>query len=214
MDTAECNSQSGQIRTDIAPDGDVILVVGPQKVRLRVHSQFLRSASKVFAAMLGPRWNDGRGLSEAHTHEVSLMEDDADAMRTICYVIHLRNDDVPQVIKPRELLQILIVSDKYDFHLALKYLFKDQLKPRAETKYLFNCHLKPSAESKRVDMGYLMAAAFLLGNTDVFAVHTLELVLEYKGSFWKFFDDPITSQIVPMKTFCMFSNRAPILVKV
>jgi hypothetical protein len=198
IDTVECNGQPDPVQTDIAPDGDVILVVGPEKARLRVHSQFLRAASNVFAAMLGPCWKEGQGLFEGR--EVSLMEDDADAMRTICYVIHLRNDDVPESIKPRELLQILIVSDKYNFHLALKYLIKDQLRPREE--------------AKRVDMGYLMAAAFLLGNTKLFAAHTLALILDCEGSFLEFFNDAITIQIVPVKTFRTFSNRVWNFIKI
>jgi hypothetical protein len=38
----------------IAADGDVILVIGPEKVKLRVHSLFLKEASKPFSAMFGP----------------------------------------------------------------------------------------------------------------------------------------------------------------
>jgi hypothetical protein len=36
---------------EIAADGDVILVVGPEKVKLCVHSLFLKAASKPFSAM-------------------------------------------------------------------------------------------------------------------------------------------------------------------
>src|SRR5262249_24550771 len=95
MDTAERNGESDLI-TDISPDGDVVLVVGPQNVRLRIHSQCLQCASNVFGAMFGPHWSEGQGLSKESPREVPLVEDDADALRIICCVIHHRNDDVPQ----------------------------------------------------------------------------------------------------------------------
>jgi hypothetical protein len=41
---------------EVAKDGDVILVVGPEGRRMRVSSCVLRIASKVFAAMFGPNW--------------------------------------------------------------------------------------------------------------------------------------------------------------
>jgi hypothetical protein len=63
MDTAERNGKSDPV-ADISPDGDVVLVVGPRNVRLRIHSQCLRCASKVFGAMFGPHWSEGQGLSK------------------------------------------------------------------------------------------------------------------------------------------------------
>ncbi|KAM0499108.1 hypothetical protein ACHAP8_005816 [Fusarium lateritium] len=47
---------------DIAPDGDLILVVGPKKTKLRVRSTLLAAASKPFSAMLGPNWKEGNDL--------------------------------------------------------------------------------------------------------------------------------------------------------
>lgn len=43
----------------IAADGDLVLTVGPEEVRLRVNSLFLKAASKPFSAMLGPDWKEG-----------------------------------------------------------------------------------------------------------------------------------------------------------
>jgi hypothetical protein len=188
MDTAERNGKLDPV-TDISPDGDVVLVVGPRNVRLRIHSQCLRCASKVFDAMFRPHWSEGQGLSKNFPREVPLVEGDADALRTICCVIHHRNDDVPQSLTPKEVLQIVIEADKYDLNVALKYASVEWLKPRGN--------------ADRVDMGYLLAAAFLFGDMDTFVAHTLELILHYKGSYLEFLDDEITSQIVPLKTFCM-----------
>lgn len=80
---------------DIAPDGDVILFVGPEKTPLKVYSQCLRAASKVFRVMFGPDWSEGKGLTSRSPREIPLEEDDASALRTILCVLHHRNAEVP-----------------------------------------------------------------------------------------------------------------------
>jgi len=192
MDTAERNCKLDPV-PDISPDGDVVLVVGPRNVRLRIQSQVLRCASKVFGAMFGPTWSEGQGLSKESPREVRLVEDDADALQIICRVIHHRNNDVPQSLTPKEVLQIAIEADKYDLNVALKYARAQWLKPRGRPE--------------RVDMGYLLAAAFLFGDMDMFVANTLALILHYKESYLEFLDDEIISQIIPWKTFCMQQPR-------
>jgi hypothetical protein len=117
--------------------------------------------------MFGPNWSEGQGFSKESIWEVPLVEDDVDALRTICCVIHHRNDDVPQALTPKEVLQIAIEADKYDLSVALKY---------ASAKWL-----KPRGNADKVDIGYLMAVAFLFGDMDTLAAHTLALILHYKG---------------------------------
>ena len=94
MDTTKRNCKLDPV-LDISPDGDVVLVVGPRNVRLRIQSQVLWCASKVFGAIFGPTWSEGQGLSKESPREVRLVEDDADALRIIYYVIHYRNNNVP-----------------------------------------------------------------------------------------------------------------------
>ncbi|KAF8847528.1 hypothetical protein BDZ45DRAFT_607352, partial [Acephala macrosclerotiorum] len=113
-----------------------------------------------------------------------LVEDDADALRIICYVIYHYNNDVPQSPIPIEVLQITIEADKYDLNITLKYV-RAQWKPERE------------------DMGYLLAVAFLFGDMDMFVAYTLALILHYTGSYLEFLNNEITGQIVPWKTFCM-----------
>ncbi|KAF2093976.1 btb/poz-like protein [Rhizodiscina lignyota] len=187
-DTAKPYDNSNLV-INISLDGDVILVVGPQHVRLRVHSQCLRCASKVFGAMFGPQWMEGEGISYKSPSEVLLLEDDAEALRTICRVIHHRNDDVPQFLTPKAVLQVAIVADKYDLNVALRFANMQGLKPRIDVE--------------RVDMGYLMAAAFLSSDVGTFMAHTLSLVLNYNGSYLEFLNDEFTSKIVPLKAFRM-----------
>jgi hypothetical protein len=121
------------------------------------------------------------------------VEDDADALRIICCVIHHCNNDIPQSLIPKEVLQIAIEADKYDLNIALKYARAQWLKPRGKLE--------------RVDMGYLLAAAFLFGDMDMFVANTLALILHYKESYLEFLDNEIISQIIPWKTFCIQQPR-------
>jgi hypothetical protein len=67
MDIVERNDKFDPV-LDISPDGDVVLVVGPRNVRLRIQFQVLRCASKVFGAISGPTWSEGQGLVLSGTY--------------------------------------------------------------------------------------------------------------------------------------------------
>ena len=110
-------------------------------------------------------------------------------MRTICCIVHHRNDLVPQHLTAKEVLQITIEIDKYDLKITLKYASVEWLKPRVN--------------AERVEMEHLLSAAFLFDNTDVFMAHTLALILHYNESYLDFLDDEFTSQIIPSRSFCM-----------
>ncbi|KAJ5724830.1 hypothetical protein N7493_006558 [Penicillium malachiteum] len=60
---------------DICNDGDLVLIVSPEKLELQVSSGVLMRSSKVFAAMLGPNWK------ESGAGKVELPEDHGIAMR-------------------------------------------------------------------------------------------------------------------------------------
>ncbi|UKZ78405.1 hypothetical protein TrVFT333_006145 [Trichoderma virens FT-333] len=174
---------------DIALNGDIILVVGEQKVSLRTHSQCLVCASKVFGAMLGPNWSEGKNLSRESPKEIPLIEDDAHALYAICCVIHHRNDLVPVTFSPREVLQIAIEADKYDLQVALFYARSQWLQNKKNT-------------TDPIDLAYLMAAAFLFDDMDMFIKHGLALILQYGGSFINLLQDSTLYQILPAKAVC------------
>ncbi|KAK4063926.1 hypothetical protein Trihar35433_8634 [Trichoderma harzianum] len=170
----------------IASDGDVILVVGEQKVELRVHSQCLVSASKVFGAMLGPNWSEGQNLSKNSPKEIPLIEDDPKALYTICCVVHHRNDILPERISPRELLQIAIEADKYDLRTALLF---------AKAQWLQRKNI-----TDMMELAYLMAAAFLFDDMDMFIEHSQALILQHQDSYIELLADSTLSQILPPNT--------------
>ena len=73
--------------TDIVPDGGVILV-GAGLKRLKAYSLVLKSAPRVFSAMLGPRFSEDQSLEENESAEIDMPEDDAEAMEVMLNVIH------------------------------------------------------------------------------------------------------------------------------
>ncbi|CZT07043.1 uncharacterized protein RAG0_12649 [Rhynchosporium agropyri] len=108
MDESRDNEPSTVV--NIAADGDVILVVGPEKVKLRVLSLFLKAASEPFHAMFGPDWKEGHDMLDRDTPvELLLPEDNALALKVICAVLHHRNNEVPQTLG--SLLPFLRTSD-------------------------------------------------------------------------------------------------------
>lgn len=155
---------------NIVPDADLILVVGTHKREMRVSSQCLRYASKVFNTMLGPHWNEGQRLSKLDPPKVILEEDDADTMLVILYVLHHRNDRVPRELEPAGLVRTAIVTDKYDLAVALQY---------ASEKWL----VKPS--ENMVDVGYGLTAAFLM--------------LHCKESYLDLLKEDVIAQFLPFK---------------
>jgi hypothetical protein len=86
--------RSDSSTADIAPDGDVILLVGAGMKRLRAYSLVLKSASSVFNAMLGPRFSEGQRLDDNESTEIDMLEDDAEAMEIMLNVIYGCNNAI------------------------------------------------------------------------------------------------------------------------
>ncbi|EXJ74984.1 uncharacterized protein A1O5_01680 [Cladophialophora psammophila CBS 110553] len=195
MDVAERSSRSSAV-ADISPDGDVVLIVGPEKIRLRVYSQILRCASRVFSTMFEPCWNTDQDHSKALPREILLPEDDGRAFSIICCVIHHRNDLVPaaSTMSAKGILQIAIVTDKYDLHIALKYASGLWLRP--EVDFL---SLKAA--------GYFIATAFLFNDADLFAKVALYLTISFKETYLALLDNDLLSQFIPWKVIYILEER-------
>lgn len=172
----------------VAPDGDVILEVGPDPVHLRVASHCLRSASIVFDAMFGPDWSEGQDLGSESPKHIRMMEDDPGAMHAACLVLHHSNHAEPIVPMPWGVLQLAMLADKYRLIVALKY---------AAVFWLRRC----GDGANMTEKIYLLAAAFQFQASDEFTRLARELVLNNRGSFLGLITHEIVLDILPLATF-------------
>ncbi|KAH7308520.1 hypothetical protein B0I35DRAFT_491682 [Stachybotrys elegans] len=155
--------------TDIAAEGDVLLVVGPDNKQLRVHSAFLQQASSVFKTMFKPIFKEGRQFSEAGSVTIPLPEDDAYAMEVVLNVIHGRYDNVPESLDPKDLLQAAVIIDKYDCFTPLTLAIRTWFSSLPFTDV--------------VNTWTVAQAALILDRHDTFDSATRSLVMNHSGSF-------------------------------
>ncbi|KAJ0364586.1 hypothetical protein COL154_004966 [Colletotrichum chrysophilum] len=123
-DDASIVSDDTNAINNIAPDGDVIMVIGPKDKEFRLHSQILKAASKVFKAMLGPNFAEGQQLLNNRIHndpvKIDLPEDDAYSMGILFELIHYRHD-VLSSADADIVFDVALAADKYDLICAVKY---------------------------------------------------------------------------------------------
>lgn len=185
------NGQSPASTVDIANDGDVVLVVGPDERRLRVSSSSLASASKVFRSMFSPHYSEGQNLGDISSglKEVPMPEDDADAMEIICSLIHFRS--VPEEIDASLMLQIAVAADKFDCGIVLQHasiVWADRTKSKG-----------------LVELAQLMAASYLLDNSKAFSKVTLAMVFLHRDSYLALAEQDVGLDLsVLLRICCMF----------
>lgn len=178
---------------EIAPDGDLILMVGPQESEFRVRSTLLMDVSKLFSAMLGPHWKEGHDKRDHDgPFELKLPDDDAAALKIMCAIIHHENEKVPRTLPAGDVLAVAVVADKYDCVNVLKFASETWLR---------------TSESEPANLMLLTAAAYLFRNAQAFSEITRALVLNYNGSYLSLCLDEVES-IVPWKVFCKYSKKS------
>ncbi|KZL65580.1 btb poz domain-containing protein [Colletotrichum incanum] len=171
-------------RRPVAPQGELVLVVGPSKVEIRVYALILSNASPVFASMLGKaRFGEGVALQDAtpsNPVRISLPDDDPAAMETICRVIHGKTLDAgsPSVLdaSPSEVLAVAMLADKYDCSPAMALAAEHWLKPETMEDMARWGHICP----KRRD---LLIAAYWFKHEKGFEAGSRRLLAEISGSF-------------------------------
>lgn len=103
--------------TIIAKNGDVILQVlkdTETSVRLRVSSQVLSLASRVFENMFDGRFAEGQDLSSESPKTIQLTDDNPKYITMVCKLIHLQNSDIPDKLELDDLIDFAIFCDKYN----------------------------------------------------------------------------------------------------
>ncbi|XXG99310.1 hypothetical protein Hte_005647 [Hypoxylon texense] len=163
----------------IAPDGDVIFVVGDEQRRLKVHSVFLRTVSPVFKAMLGPHFREGANLSSDRPTVIPLPDDDPEAMEVLFNVVHYRLDAVKKRYDVEEMLYMAIALDKYDLTRALRLSIPGSIPG----------WLQCDGIQDPDQLWKLTKASYILHKAQTFWTATLWLIVYQAGSFYRLNDD-------------------------
>jgi hypothetical protein len=173
----------------IAPDGDLILKVGPEMAKLLVHSTLLRAVSKPFSVMFRPDWKEGQDLLDRDgPAELLLPEDNAAALKIICSIIHHQNREVPQTLAAGNVLAVAVTADKYDCVDALRFASESWLRTSTD---------KPG------NLMLLTAAAYLFQNAQAFKDITRALVLDYDGPYLALSSKKVESALT-WRVFCKY----------
>ncbi|KAJ4314280.1 hypothetical protein N0V84_008983 [Fusarium piperis] len=188
-DTATEENEASPLR-ELIPDGDVILVVGPKKIKIQLSSHLLRSTSPVFAAMLGPNFKEGALLRESQGPvEIALPEDNADAfwnLYSALYGAHPRAHN----LAPDDVYDIAFLADKYDLVERLA-LAREAWFRGADTTY----YISTKATFK------MLVAAYWLGSEFGFAYVSQTLVKDYHQPLYKYGMET-KDQILGLKLCC------------
>ncbi|KAJ4257347.1 hypothetical protein NW762_008465 [Fusarium torreyae] len=154
-------------------NGDVPFIVQDDSTRVRVHSTILKTASPVFATMLGPNFKEGQALAKADGTpvEIALPEDDAEAFGWICRVLHCQADTKLWKSGPEMLLKVWVIAEKYDMmkaiQLSVSFWVNEQL------------------ESKTTDseLWCMALSCYQARDSDSFRPITRQLLLSFKGPY-------------------------------
>lgn len=173
----------------LAPEGDVILVVGEKQLHIYADSLFLKRHSTVFAALLGPNFSEGQDLNTSSPKEIPLPDDDPYAMTAICATIYHNFDLIPRSPTTGMVLSIIRHADKYDCFDVLTL-------PSQGYGWLKCNHLTIGK-----DLVNILAVSYLIRDREAFQNASKALLLKYGESFADLADDVICD-VLPWKTFC------------
>ncbi|KAF8426725.1 hypothetical protein EV426DRAFT_560114 [Tirmania nivea] len=155
-------------------EGDVLLILSSPSgiARFRVNSNILCIASPVFRAMLGAKsqFKERASLSArtstSEPLELSLPDDDPNALGVILRVIHLQHDWVPPSLDEKQLYAVAVICDKYDMRQSLEVWL---------TKWISTL-VEPPAAPISGDKWLFIAHAF--ARKDLYSRLTKDLILE------------------------------------
>lgn len=104
----------------VCPEGDLVLRVAHKGSEglLLVSPQVLVKASKSFSRLL-PMCRGPTSMPFAFTNEVKVPDDDADALLTICNILHGRNQQIPDTLSLDALREIALSSNRHQLTSVL-----------------------------------------------------------------------------------------------
>ncbi|KAF7197401.1 hypothetical protein HII31_01211 [Pseudocercospora fuligena] len=185
-------------RVDIAPQGDLVLIVGAT-LELRVHSFVMRlHAPDFFNALLGPNFAEGQTQgSAAEPKRINLPEDGAKGMKFLCCILHLRNDLMLSPPSGPEFNELAVAAEKYNCIDPIR-------------TYLGNWIDSIKLVARRDAASYLSGLC-VLDDARRFSEMTKQLILHVPGMKWlpnRFADDPKNSDLQSIKGAVISHARA------
>jgi hypothetical protein len=135
----------------------------------------------------GPNFKEGQDIHIDSPKEVPMLEDNGGALATICKILHLRNDLVPESLTPDEVLQIAITADKFDCVMRL-------------TVHMAKW-LNPGSVQDIYELGRLSVASYILNDVRAFGQLTYAMISRSTDSYIPLADE--FNGHIPEKTFCM-----------
>ncbi|KAM4067065.1 hypothetical protein HRG_001069 [Hirsutella rhossiliensis] len=97
----------------IATRGDLILLVGESRRRIRVHSEVMHEGSSVFHVLLGSRPNASPREANKRPIELSLPDDNAGTIALLCNILHCATT-LKHTPSSREILALAKAARKYN----------------------------------------------------------------------------------------------------
>lgn len=153
---------------DIDPEGDIVLVVSNDKVRIFASSCLLCIASKPFAKMLGPNFKEGQIDKASNRREISLPDDKSSAMEILCNILHHRHQ-ASFLPKATDVYDLAILADKYDCIQA--------------TALAAAAWIQPNPAHDARDLGLLLISASIYGLPEAFYKTSASLILGHRGTY-------------------------------
>lgn len=149
------------------PEGDIVLVVGNDKVRIFAPSCLLCIASRSFARMLGPNFKEGQ-IDKASTRKEISLPDESSAMEILCNILHHRHS-ASFFPKATDVSDLAILADKYDCIGA--------------TALAAAAWIQPNSAQDARDLGLLLSSASMYGLPEAFFKTSASLIWGHRGTY-------------------------------
>ncbi|KAG4427395.1 hypothetical protein IFR05_017123 [Cadophora sp. M221] len=157
----------------------------------------------------GPDWKKGHNiLNRDRPIELLLPEDNADALKVICAVIHHRNNKVPQTLAAGDVLGVAVTADNFrkpctSSDLAL--IFAMPLSSNLEFCLDRSGDIAGVLGESAMSIPLLTAAAYLFQNAQAFKEITRELILNHDGPYLALSCEEVESAIT-WRVFCLLEG--------
>ncbi|TKW50812.1 hypothetical protein CTA1_5308 [Colletotrichum tanaceti] len=153
--------------TELHPHADLVLVLRrgstePARKYL-VHSEVLVAASPYFTTLLGPNFCEGHALRSETRPEITLEEDDPEAMDVLLSALHHKTKSQHNNVDLQLLAHIARASDKYRCNVAL-------------SPWVFRWLQESKHPDDTLEHGLLLMAAYLFDAKDKFPTISAEAI--------------------------------------